>query len=249
MDQTKNKLFKKICRKVGVILRDQNMLAPDDHILIGLSGGKDSMILLEALAERRNAIPFHFDITAAHIAVSNIGYKAKTKEMEQVCKEWAVNFIQKETTIEIKEDSKKALCFSCAGNRRKALLELSSELKCNKVALGHHRYDALETMLINMIYHGSFSSLPYKLDMFQGKIQLIRPLLDMDENLLKEYAVHRNYNTEGVVCPHESANKRAKIRELIMQVEEIHGKGSYNMFKSMDKIFEEYLPQKEARTS
>jgi tRNA(Ile)-lysidine synthetase-like protein len=247
--KTFKKTFKKICRKVGVTLRDQKMLEPNDHILVGLSGGKDSMILLETLAERRNALPFNFNITAAHINVTNIDYMANIAEMESICKEWSVNFILKETPIELAKDKKKTLCFACSWQRRKALFELSNELNCNKIALGHHRYDALETLLINMIYHGSISSLPYELNMFDEKIKLIRPLLDMDENLLKEYSKLRAYNTEDKKCPNEENNKRKDIRELINSIEQLHGKGSYNMYKSMDKIFDEYLPQKKTRTS
>lgn len=242
INQAKNKTFKKICRKVGVTLRDQNMLTPDDHILIGLSGGKDSMILLETLAERRNAIPFNFNLSAAHINITNIDYAANIKEMEAICNKWSVNFFLKEASIDLSIDKKKTLCFTCSWQRRKALFELTKELNCNKVALGHHRYDALETLLINMIYHGSISSLPYDLNMFEGRIKLIRPLLDMDENLLNEFAELRNYNTEGVKCPYEESNKRKDIRELINKIETLHGKGSFNMYKSMGKIFDEYLP-------
>lgn len=232
-----------------MILRDHEMIEAGDHLLIGLSGGKDSMILAEVMAERRRALPFDFKISAAHIDISNIGYESDRKELESFCKDLDIDFIYKTSEIVIEGDSKKAVCFTCSWSRRKTLFNLARELKCKKLALGHHRYDALETLLMNMIYHGSVSSMPYTLSMFDGEVELIRPLLDMDENLLVEYAELRNYAFEKKDCPHESENKRDTVRNLIKEIEQIHGKGAYNMFHSMDKIFEEYLPKKKARTS
>jgi len=239
-----DKLFKKICRKSGVILRDHEMIEAGDHLLIGLSGGKDSMILAEVMAERRRSLPFDFKISAAHIDIRNIGYESDKKKLEHFCKELDIDFIYKKTEISIEEDSKKSVCFTCSWTRRKTLFNLSRELKCNKLALGHHRYDALETLLMNMIYHGSISSMPYTLSMFDGEVKLIRPLLDMNEKLLEEYAEMRNYTFEKKECPYESDNKRDTVRKLINEIEQIHGKGAYNMFHSMDRIFEEYLPGK-----
>lgn len=110
------------------------------------------------------------------------------------------------------------------------------------MALGHHRNDAVETLLLNMIYHGSISSLPYSLSMFEGRIQLIRPLLDLDERMLLEYAGLNELVHVEKSCPHEDRTQRENISLLIQQVEDLHGKGPFNIFKSMNKIFEEYLP-------
>lgn len=247
--KTAKKLFKKICRKSGVILRDHEMIKAGDHLLIGLSGGKDSMILAEVMAERRRALPFDFRISAAHIDISNIGYQCDRQELEGFCRELDINFIYKKTDLSIEEDSKKTVCFTCSWLRRKTLFNLARELKCNKLALGHHRYDALETLLLNMIYHGSISSMPYTLSMFDGEMEIIRPLLDMDEKLLAEYADLRKFTFEKKDCPFEPGNNRETVRNLINDIEKIHGKGAYNMFHSMSKIFEEYLPKGKARTS
>ena len=79
------KLFKKICRKVGTTMRDHSMIQEGDHLLVGLSGGKDSMILLQALVERRNAVPFNFRITAAHIEAIGIGYHIDKEKISAFC--------------------------------------------------------------------------------------------------------------------------------------------------------------------
>ena len=100
----------------------------------------------------------------------------------------------------------------------------------------------IETLLLNMIYHGRISSMPYSLSMFDGRIQLIRPLMDLDEKLLVEYAALNDLVKVEKSCPHEKFAQRRTIARLIKEVETIHGPGPYNIFNSMGKISPEYLP-------
>ena len=182
------KLLKKISRKMGTTLRDHAMIREGDRILVGLSGGKDSMILLEALKERQRAMPFSFEIMAAHVEATGIGYEINREKMDQFCLQLEVPLIYRTIEPDVDSNATKSACFICSWDRRKTLFNLTNELDCNKLALGHHRQDAIETLLLNMVYHGSISSLPYTLKMFDGRVQLIRPLLDMDERILIEYA-------------------------------------------------------------
>lgn len=238
------KLFKKICRKMGTTMRDHAMIGEGDHVLVGVSGGKDSMILLEALVERKHALPFDFNLTAAHIEASGIGYEIDSERLSRFCENLKVPLIYRTIEPDLEKDPSKTACFICSWSRRKELFSLTKELNCNKLALGHHRHDAVETLLLNMIYHGSISSLPYSLKMFEGRVQLIRPLMDLDERMLEEYADLNQLVKIEKSCPHEDRTQRETIAQLIKQIEQIHGKGPFNMFKSMDKIFEEYLPGK-----
>jgi len=240
-----DKLFKKICRKMGTTMRDHAMILNGDHLLVGLSGGKDSMILLEALAERRKAVPFEFKLTAAHIEAEGIGYEIDRRSLSAFCAKLDIPLHYRTIQPDLEKDPSKAACFICSWNRRKELFKLTRELNCNKLALGHHRNDAIETLLLNMIYHGSISSLPYTLKMFEGRVQLIRPLMDLDERMLEEYARLNSLVQVEKSCPHEDRTKREKIAGLLRQVEELHGSGPYNIFRSMDKIFEDYLPVKD----
>ena len=236
------KLFKKICRKMGTTMRDHSLISDGDHLLVGLSGGKDSMILLEALAERLRAVPFNFSLSAAHIEATGIGYEINRNRLASFCEHLGVPLHYRTIEPDLEKDPSKTACFICSWNRRKELFILTKELNCNKLALGHHRNDAIETLLMNMIYHGSISSLPYSLKMFEGRIQLIRPMMDLDERMLEEYASLNDLVKVEKSCPHEDSTQRESIAQLLKQVEELHGQGPYNIFKSMDKIFEEYLP-------
>ena len=237
------KLFKKICRKVGTTMRDHTLIEDGDHILVGLSGGKDSMILLKALAERRRSLPFEFQISAAHIEARGIGYLIDKQKLTGFCRDLKVPFHSRIIEPDLEVDRSKTACFICSWHRRKELFSLTKELDCNKLALGHHRKDAVETLLLNMIYHGSISSLPYSLKMFDGRLHLIRPLMDLDERMLEEYAELNDLVRVEKSCPHEETTRRKSIARLINEIEKLHGKGPYNIFKSMDKIFPEYLPK------
>lgn len=238
------KLFKKICRKVGTTMRDHAMIGEGDRVLVGLSGGKDSMILLEALAERRAAMPFGFHLEAAHVEAVNIGYEIDHKQLEVFCKNLGIPLQFRSIDPDLEKDPSKNACFTCSWYRRKELFKITRELNFNRLALGHHRQDALETLLMNMIYHGSISSLPYKLKMFEGRVELIRPLMDLEEGLLEEYAGLNNLVKVEKSCPHEDRTQRQRMTALIREIERIHGPGPFNMFRSMDKIFTEYLPKK-----
>jgi len=227
---------------MGTTMRDHSMIRESDHVLVGLSGGKDSMILLQALVERQSAVPFNFNISAAHVEASGIGYQIDRIKLSRFCEDLNVPLHYRTIEPDLEKDPSKAACFICTWHRRKALFVLTKELKCNRLALGHHRNDAVETLLLNMVYHGSISSLPYSLEMFDGRLQLIRPLMDMDERMLEEYAQINDLVKVEKSCPHENSTRRESIAQLISEIEKLHGKGPYNMFKSMDKIFEAYLP-------
>jgi len=202
------------------------------------------MILLAALAERQRAMPFPFKLSAAHVEARGIGYEIDRPELSAYCQDLGVPLHYRIIEPDLNEDPSKAACFVCSWHRRKVLFNLTRELKCQKLALGHHRNDAVETLLLNMIYHGSISSLPYSLSMFGGRIKLIRPMMDLEENLLKEFAGLNKLAEVEKNCPHEDNTQRESIRQLVGNIEALHGKGPYNIFQSANKIFEEYLPRK-----
>jgi tRNA(Ile)-lysidine synthetase-like protein len=241
MTGKEEKYIDKIHKKIGQSLHKEQLLAPNDKILIGLSGGKDSLILLESLASRRKHIPFTFDLTAAHINVKSAGYQADIKYLENICKQNDVNFSYTEIDTDL-ENSKKAPCFACSWHRRKTLFTHAKENGCNKIALGHHMDDVNETLLLNMIYHGSISSMPAKLDIFDGAIQVIRPLIHMSEDMLITYAKIKNYTVTQKLCPHDKNTKRKAVRGLLDTIYEMAPNAQKNIFRSTSKIFEEYLP-------
>lgn len=240
-DTEVTKLSRKIYRKVGKTIREQKLIVEGDRVLAGLSGGKDSMIMLESLANRKKSFPFPFELIAAHIIPENTGYKVNIDALENFCKNLEVPLIIRKIKPDL-ENPDKAPCFICSWLRRKEIFNLTRSLDCNKLAFGHHRDDALQTFLMNMLYHGSVSSLPYKLRMFEGRIHLIRPLLDMWEKDLKHYSELRNYRAVEKLCPFEDNTKRSYTADLLNKIEKDYAGSKRNMFHAMDNIYSEYLP-------
>ena len=120
MKSEEDKLFKKLGRKMALTIREQNLLEEGDRILVGLSGGKDSMIMLELLADRIKAFPFHTEIFAVHIVPENIGYEVDLEYLKKFTAKLGVE-LRLETTSPDLKDSKKAPCFICSWERRKAI--------------------------------------------------------------------------------------------------------------------------------
>jgi tRNA 2-thiocytidine biosynthesis protein TtcA len=239
-----DKYCEKIARKVGQNIRKFKLIEPNDRVLITLSGGKDSLILLETLANRKKHIPFHFDLFAVHIHIPEIGYQVNHDFIKHHCDQHAIPLIIKE--VEMSKDDgkqKKQTCFLCSWHRRKSIFDLTRELNCNKLAFGHHLDDAIETFFMNMIYHSSISSMPYKLRMFDGRVHLIRPLLNLFEQDMIDYAKHRNYPALIKNCPYEQETKRDAVRNIIKDLNALHPKSKINIFRSTSKIITEYLPE------
>ncbi len=241
-EKKRGKQFRKISNKVGKAILENGMISEGDRVLVGLSGGKDSMILLESLADRRKHFPFDFRLYAIHVSAVNIGYKMDTTFLQDFCDSLDVPLSMEEIEVDLEVDPKKAPCFICSWNRRKRIFEKSKELDCNRVALGHHKDDAVQTLLLNMIYHGSISSLPQKLSMFEGRIELIRPLLYIPEKELTDYATLRGFGKQEKSCPYDDTTSRESVKELIRHLDKLNRNARRNIFRSMDNIFDEYLP-------
>jgi len=242
-DRKRQKLFDKICKKTGKAICEFKLIEDQDKVLVGLSGGKDSLILLEALANRRKHLPIDFELFAIHVSASNIGYKIDTVFLTDFCNELNVPIFLEEIHIDVSKKPEKSPCFICSWNRRKTIFKKSQELKCNKVALGHHKDDAIQTLLLNMIYHGSISSLPQKLSMFDNRIELIRPLLMIPENELVYYANMRGFNSQEKSCPYDKSTKRESIKKLIKEFDKLNKDSRKNLFRAMDNIYDDYLPR------
>jgi len=244
MGSTEQKLFKSLYHKAGKTIHQHKLIDPGDRILVGLSGGKDSLVLLEILKEKQRSLPFNFSILAVHIQVIDSGYEADHDFLNNFCKDLDIPLETAEITAGIDGSSRKGPCFLCSWHRRKKIFELTRTFNCNKLCFGHHRDDALETFLINMLYHGSISSLPYKLKMFDGRVHLIRPMLDIWEEQISEYAALKNFPIPVKKCKYEDESKRKYVREILFEFEKAYKKSKINMFRAMSNIYDEYLPGK-----
>lgn len=226
---------------------DFDMISEGDRVLAAISGGKDSLVMLDALAAFRKFKKVSFYLEAIHIAVEDVPYKVDRAFLHRFTEELQVPLHFLTITAGIEDRGKKAPCFVCSWHRRKTLFKYARENKFQKLALGHHRDDAVETLLINMAYHGHISSLPGKLSMFAGKMELIRPLLLLTDKDTREYAAIKQFPKLIEECPFADLTKRTTARKLMEALSEIHPKATANIFNAMQQIDEEYLPKKQSR--
>jgi tRNA 2-thiocytidine biosynthesis protein TtcA len=248
MDKKEKIFVRKFHGKFGYAIRNYQLIQDGDKILVGVSGGKDSLCLLQCLANRRKYSKEKYQIEAVFVDIQEVPYKIDQNYLKQFCNNLGVKLHIIKKKINIENRPKKSLCFYCSWHRRKIMFSLRKDLNCNKLALGHHADDALETLLLNMVFHGTISSLPAKLNMFDGDMQLIRPLIDFQEADIIEYSRIFDYPLNNIACPYEDKTQRLKAKKLVEQIVKIFPNSRKNMMEAMRNIYIEYLPLQDGKT-
>ncbi len=234
-------LFRKLQQKAAKTCKNNGLLASNDRVLVGLSGGKDSMVLLEILTFLRKKLPFTIDIIAVHVTVTGEGFSNNAGFLDEFCSGLNIQLHKLNITPELQNPTKSP-CFICSWHRRKAIFDLGKKLNCNKLSFGHHRDDAVNTFMMNMLYHGSLSSLPYSLTMFDGRVKLIRPLLDIWEEEIEEYFILKDYPSVQKVCSYENSTKRMYVNDILRKINRDNPGAKNNIFRSMGNSYPDYLP-------
>ena len=244
MAKENDKLMKRIerCFSRGVV--DYGLIADDDRILVGLSGGKDSLALLELLAKRAKVYKPRFTVIAAHVVMRNIPYQTDVEYLRSFTQSLGVEFVLYETEFDASTDTRKSPCFLCSWNRRKALFTIAKEHQCNKIALGHHMDDILETLLMNLTFQGAFSTMPPKLVMKKFDMTIIRPMCMVHESDLEEMAQMRGFKKQIKNCPYETQSNRTDMKGVLKQLEAHNPEARYSLWGSMTNVQEELLPPK-----
>ena len=245
-------LIAQITRKFHKACADYGLIEDGDHILIGLSGGKDSLALVELLGKRAQIYKPRFSVTALHVRVKERDYQTDLHYLESFCVQANVPLVVRDTKIDNNERIETANerlkeanpCFLCSWYRRKTLFNVAQELGCNKIALGHHKDDLLETMLMNLLFQGTFATMPPKLQMDKMPLQIIRPLCLIDEQELIAYAVERDFHKQAKLCPFEHVSSREKVKGILAQIKAISPEVTDSMFAAMSNIKTDYLPSK-----
>lgn len=227
------RLFKRINERFVKAFATYHLLEDDDKVLVGLSGGKDSLCLLELLAKRARINHPRFHVAAVHVRMENIDYKTSTTYLEKFCQELDVPLHIITTRFERDTKGSKPECFLCSWNRRKQMFNLAQELGFNKIALGHHQDDILCTVLMNLIYQGRFGTMPALLKMRKMALNIIRPLCMVEENMIIDYAKHRGYMKQEKCCPYEKATQRQTMTNLFHQLQQMNPETRYSLWNAL----------------
>lgn len=236
MKRVRTRFAKGICQ--------YGLIDDGDRILVGLSGGKDSLALLELLAERSRIYKPRFSVVAAHVVMTNIAYESDIEYLKQFAEERGVPFVCEETSFDPSTDTRKSPCFLCSWNRRKALFTLAKAHGCNKIALGHHMDDILETLLMNMTFQGAFSTMPPRLVMRKFDMTVVRPMCLVHEADLRELAELRGYRKQIKNCPYEHDSHRSGMKEILRKLESMNPEARYSLWGSMGNVQADLLPER-----
>jgi tRNA 2-thiocytidine biosynthesis protein TtcA len=221
-------LRKQLARTMTRTIGTYGLLAPGDHVLVAVSGGKDSYTLLDLLWHARSRAPFKFDITAVHLDQVQPGYDGRPLA------EWLAKFgapfkiLREDTYSTVIERTPEGgtYCVVCSRLRRGILYTAAERLGCNKLALGHHRDDALETLLMNLFYGGKLQAMPAGYTTDDGRFRVIRPLIECAEADIAEHARHAGYPILPCnLCGSQDGLRREAMAKLLNDLE----RGSPNL--------------------
>ena len=224
----------RLTRRFQKALVDYCLLDDGDKILVGLSGGKDSLCLLELLAKRSQINRPSFSVEAIHVRMDNIEYSTDTGYLESFCNNLNVPLHIVTTGFDDTIKTKKPKCFLCSWHRRKEMFNLAQALHCNKIALGHHNDDIIHTALMNLTFQGHFSTMPVKLEMKKMPLTIIRPLCLIEEKDIKRWSELRKYETQIKQCPYETASHRADIRNIFNAMESMNPEARYSIWNALE---------------
>ncbi len=212
--------MRKLLSQVRKCVKDYQMLSPGDRVAVGVSGGKDSLALLRLLAELRDHSPAPFSLQAVTL---DMGFEGMDfSPIAALCERLGVPYTLRKTQIrEIVFDIRKEEnpCALCAKLRRGILNETAVELGCNKVALGHHYDDAIETFALSLIYEGRISSFLPVTFLDRTGLTLIRPMLYLHEKSIRNFVTRMELPVVHNPCPADKNTKREDVKALLYELE------------------------------
>ena len=226
--------MKRLLSFVRRAVDDYNMIEEGDRIAVGVSGGKDSLALLEVLAEMRRFYPKKYDVVAITV---DMGFEGSDfSEIEEFCRRIKVEYKVVKTEIakiifDVRKESNP--CSLCAKMRRGSLHAAAQEAECNKVALGHHYDDAIETFMMNLFFEGRLGCFSPTTYLSNRKIHLIRPLIYAQEKDVAYFSRRRSLPIVTSLCPEDHATERENMKNLLAELERGNKGLKHRIFTAM----------------
>ena len=248
--EKRTKLFLHLKKWLEKAVMDYGMIASGDRVLVGVSGGMDSLSLLDLLSTPMLYVP-PFSLIAVNIDCGfDPGYEGY-RRLDGYLKEGRYEYVIEKTDIgplSHSDYNRKNPCFLCSRLRRKRIFEIAAEKGCNKIAFAHHRDDIIETLLINLFYGREISTMVPNQKIFGGELHIIRPLAYMGEALVKKYAKERGFPSIENGCPTSKVSRRRYIKNLLGDLERENPRILENIWKAIAHVKPDYLPTKIGRT-
>lgn len=230
--------FREIMKRGTAFIKSHNLIQDASGIMVGLSGGKDSLTLLMLLAEFQKYSKYKYPLAAGYV---DLGLGADYSEMADFCKTLGVELYVEKSEIgpvvfEVRQE--KNPCSLCAKMRRGALNDLAQKHGFPKVALGHHQDDYLETFFLNLFFEGRFDILKSETYLSRRDITVIRPMLAIPEELIKKHAINANLPVVYNPCKADGHTKREDMKNWLKGLADFGPLGKELAFRALNR---EYL--------
>lgn len=229
----------RLCRLTGQAIADYRMIEDGDKVMVCLSGGKDSYGLLEILLSLRTRAPIHFDIIAVNLDQKQPGFPAHVLPDYLTTRGVPFHIETRDTYSVVKRliPEGQTTCSLCSRLRRGHLYRMATELGATKIALGHHRDDILETLLLNLLFTGKMKAMPPKLRSKSGRHVVIRPLAYVKEADLARYAALLQFPIIPCdLCGSQEDLKRKQVKVLLRDWNERFPGSNDSMFAALSNI-------------
>jgi tRNA 2-thiocytidine biosynthesis protein TtcA len=237
-------LEKRLAHDMGRCIADFELIESGDRIMVGVSGGKDSYTLLHLLERARQRAPVSFELVAFHLDQGQPGYDGSELET-WLRKNRYEHHILRENTYQLVTEripEGKTYCSMCSRLRRGILYNAAERLQCTKIALGHHRDDAIETLMLNMMFNGSLSAMPAKLLSEDRRNTVIRPLLYSSERDIAAFAAMHDFPIIPCnLCGSQENLWRKEVKQLLDQIEQRVPKVRQSMLAALKNVHESHL--------
>ncbi len=227
---------------MGKAIHTHKMIRDGDHVMVAVSGGKDSVALLWLLSERIKRIPIEYRITAVHVDPGFGANSAGQMESFFLGNGFEHRVIKSDIGPRAHgPENRENPCFLCSRLRRKLLFELAAEIGCNRIAFGHHKDDLIETFFLNVFYGASISTMLPVQEFFKGEFTVIRPLYLVDEGMVRRYAQTMGWDEIKLGCPTAGSSKREEIKDMLKHFYRSNKKIKGNIFHALKNVNPDYL--------
>src|ERR1700704_4519712 len=238
------KLQKRLLHQVGRAIHEFGLIEEGDRILVGISGGKDSFTLLYLLQRLRERAKVRFDLIACNLDQGHPGFPARQLEEYLRSQGCEVRMLREDTYSVVKRLTPEGgtTCAVCSRLRRGILYSAAAEMGCTKIALGHHRDDLIESLLLSMLFAGKMRSMPPRLRSDDGRNVVIRPLCYATEADIAEYAAQKGFPIVPCdLCGAQPDLMRRRVKKLLDELERDHPGVRRSLFASMGNVMPEHL--------
>jgi len=243
-----SKCFLSMHKLLEAAIADYGMINPGDHILVGLSGGKDSSMLLRLLARKKVQTTNDYKISAVFVKMGFPKDNEISEYLRGFSENLGVKFFEITKSLEkIMAAEKKQACYLCSRTRRLALFDLADEIGANTIAFGHHRDDFVQTFMMNLFFNGTLEAMKPMNPFFGGKYRIIRPMVYIRESSVVAEAANTGLKIFDAGCPFGKVSERAFIRSLLEDIYRHDKTAKNNIFKALYNQKPDFLLKKPSK--